>query len=111
MLRLKKTQEKKEEVPSVAPSPTETIENNSASEPMQVDGNSTGSAEATVSTEEEGNGGISLLGIGGKQVKGGAVKKGKKRTPGELRIQKGTVNNFRVESISCIYWSFSLNFR
>ena len=40
--------------------------------------------------EEEGAGGLSLLGIGGKQIKSGAKKAGKKRTPGEIRIQKGT---------------------
>ncbi len=35
-------------------------------------------------------GGLSLLGIGGKQIRTGAAKKaGKKRTPGEIRIQKG----------------------
>ncbi len=35
-------------------------------------------------------GGLSLLGIGGKQIKAGTAKKaGKKRTPGEIRIQKG----------------------
>ena len=39
--------------------------------------------------EEEGAGGLSLLGIGGKQIKSGAKKAGKKRTPGEIRIQKG----------------------
>lgn len=38
---------------------------------------------------EEGQAGLSLLGIGGKQIKAGAKKTGKKRTPGEIRIQKG----------------------
>lgn len=37
------------------------------------------------------NASLSVLGIGGKQLKNGAVKKIgiKKRTPGEIRIQKG----------------------
>lgn len=43
--------------------------------------------------EQESNGqegGLSVLGIGGKQIRTGAAKKvGKKRTPGEIRIQKG----------------------
>ncbi len=39
--------------------------------------------------KEEDAGGLSLLGIGGKQIKSGAKKAGKKRTPGEIRIQKG----------------------
>jgi len=56
-----------------------------------------GTAQATASTtpgstemevEEPQEGGLSLLGIGGKQIKGGAKKVGKKRTPGEIRIQK-----------------------
>lgn len=35
-------------------------------------------------------GGLSVLGIGGKQIRSaGAKKVGKKRTPGEIRIQKG----------------------
>ncbi len=35
-------------------------------------------------------GGLSLLGIGGKQIRAATGKKvGKKRTPGEIRIQKG----------------------
>lgn len=45
---------------------------------------------AVESSQEEEEGGLSLLGIGGKQIKTGNVKKtGKKRTPGEIRIQKG----------------------
>ena len=34
---------------------------------------------------------ITLLGIGGKQVTSGSKKMTKKRTPGELRIQKGLI--------------------
>jgi hypothetical protein len=43
---------------------------------------------------EEGQAGLSLLGIGGKQIKAGAKKTGKKRTPGEIRIQKGKYTLF-----------------
>ena len=43
--------------------------------------------EQTEDCKEEG--GLSLLGIGGKQIKGGVKKAGKKRNPGEIRIQKG----------------------
>lgn len=47
----------------------------------------------TLKTETEDGGGatLSVLGIGGKQLKTGAAKKAgtKKRTPGEIRIQKG----------------------
>ena len=55
-------------------------------------------AEPVVDTNEvvnpEGNDekettGVSLLGIGGKQIKGNVKKGTKKRTPGEIRIQKG----------------------
>lgn len=45
-----------------------------------------GSEELTEDCKEEG--GLSLLGIGGKQIKGGVKKAGKKRNPGEIRIQK-----------------------
>ena len=50
---------------------------------------------STKETEEEGkesgNGAVSVLGIGGKRIQGNAAKKPtKKRTPGEIRIQKGT---------------------
>jgi len=37
---------------------------------------------------QEGEPGLSLLGIGGKQIKTVAKKTGKRRTPGEIRIQK-----------------------
>lgn len=49
-------------------------------------------AEANGKCDESApqQGGLSLLGIGGKQIKTGTAKKaGKKRTPGEIRIQKG----------------------
>mmetsp|Transcript_25799 Transcript_25799/g.51722 ORF Transcript_25799/g.51722 Transcript_25799/m.51722 type:complete len:223 (+) Transcript_25799:35-703(+) len=54
----------------------------SANSPVNVD------VSAAEPKEEEGAGGLSLLGIGGKQIKAGAKKAGKKRTPGEIRIQK-----------------------
>lgn len=76
MIRMQKKPEAKKEV---------TVESDTAMKtdsPVNVDM----SAEPK---EEEQPGGLSLLGIGGKQIKGGAKKAGKKRTPGEIRIQKG----------------------
>lgn len=49
-------------------------------------------AEITSNGDEGSNGGgLKLLGIGGKGARTGTVTKvaGKKRTPGEIRIQKG----------------------
>ena len=54
--------------------------------------------------EEEGAGGLSLLGIGGKQIKSGAKKAGKKRTPGEIRIQKGTRRE-KIRHVSLVVFS------
>jgi hypothetical protein len=79
MLRLKK--KKEAEVAAaleVAPE--------AASSAMDVDATPTGAPEA-----EATGGGLSLMGgIGGKKVTKGAADAGKKRrTPGEIRIQKG----------------------
>jgi hypothetical protein len=61
--------------------------------------------------EEPKSGKVSLLGIGGKkQTKNGDDKKGgKKRTPGEIRIQKGKFTyscliNFVVEDFYCVHY-------
>ncbi len=61
---------------------------------MEVEGKSEGTnvTETTTTTEEntEGTGAVSVLGIGGRKIQGNAAKKpSKKRTPGEIRIQKG----------------------
>jgi len=60
---------------------------------MEVEGKSEGTnvTETTTTTEEttEGTGAVSVLGIGGRKIQGNAAKKpSKKRTPGEIRIQK-----------------------
>ena len=52
--------------------------------------------------KEEGGGGLSLLGIGGKQIKSGAKKTGKKRTPGEIRIQKGWHDDLYFDNIIAV---------
>lgn len=46
-----------------------------------------------VTESNGGSGGLKLLGIGGKGAQSGNVVKaaGKKRTPGEIRIQKGSI--------------------
>lgn len=47
---------------------------------------------------------ISILGIGGiKQKEKGSNGKGKKRTPGEIRIQKGML--FTLEFFSLVYFT------
>lgn len=53
-----------------------------------------GASETNTADDGEGvtsNGGLKLLGIGGKGARSGTGGKagGKKRTPGEIRIQKG----------------------
>ena len=48
--------------------------------------------ESTETDKKEEEAGLSLLGIGGKQIRAGSAKKaGKKRTPGEIRIQNGII--------------------
>ena len=48
--------------------------------------------QASTEGNEKGTEKVSLLGIGGKKTKNGELGKtgAKKRTPGEIRIQKGT---------------------
>lgn len=77
MIRMKKPEAKKEVV---------AVESDSA---MKTDSPVNVDMSAEPKEDEEQPGGLSLLGIGGKQIKGGAKKAGKKRTPGEIRIQKG----------------------
>ena len=45
-----------------------------------------------ITESNSGSGGLKLLGIGGKGAQSGNIVKaaGKKRTPGEIRIQKGS---------------------
>mmetsp|Transcript_24889 Transcript_24889/g.41475 ORF Transcript_24889/g.41475 Transcript_24889/m.41475 type:complete len:228 (-) Transcript_24889:470-1153(-) len=77
--------QKKKAAAAAQPAPSEAA--------VEGDAKSSGeSGESAVETSaedgKEGDTGLSLLGIGGKQIKSGAGKKGKKRTPGEIRIQK-----------------------
>jgi hypothetical protein len=80
MIRMQKKPEVKKEKSS-----EDGTANGSTNSPVNVD------VTAAEPKEEEGSGGLSLLGIGGKQIKAGAKKAGKKRTPGEIRIQKGAL--------------------
>jgi hypothetical protein len=59
------------------------------SDPMEVT-KSEGDNTNTESHEAGEAGAVSVLGIGGKRIQGNTAKKPtKKRTPGEIRIQKG----------------------
>lgn len=78
MLRLKKTQPAPSAQPDAtsAPSPTTT-------EPAS-------SPQGTAPAEGNGSQGLSLLGIGGVSLASDPnSRRGRKRTPGEIRIQKG----------------------
>lgn len=77
MLRLKE----KKAAPVEEPAPATT---DAAPAPAEAkDGGETAAASAS--------GTISLLGVGGTALRSGEEKRGgKKRTPGEIRIQKGT---------------------
>jgi ubiquitin-conjugating enzyme E2 M len=62
-----------------------------------------GGTEADEATEASGTGKLKLLGIGGVDARAGANGKktgGKKRTPGEIRIQKGPLRTTRLD-IEC----------
>jgi hypothetical protein len=82
MLRLNK---KKEE----AKQQQEAKAEEKGEEPMEVEGKSGDNSEQAEGEE----GAVSVLGIGGKRIQGNAAKKPtKKRTPGEIRIQKGEIS-------------------
>jgi hypothetical protein len=101
MIRLqKKTEQAKKEQEA-----KDSVVASTDSAPMVVDGEAAAVAtdSAADSKEETEAGGLSLLGIGGKQIKGGAKKATKKRTPGEIRIQKGKfILLFEVQSLQWI---------
>ena len=71
-----------------------------------------GGTEADETTETPGAGKLKLLGIGGIDARAGANGKkagGKKRTPGEIRIQKGSLRtssrlDMGCPSFCCINW-------
>jgi hypothetical protein len=78
MLRLKK--------PTSVPTPTPVVETPAAESPSGATPEVTGCADAQIG--ESGEPKVSLIGgIGGMKV--GVQKKGKRRTPGEIRVQKG----------------------
>jgi hypothetical protein len=91
MIRLK--QKKAEEEKKAA-------DEKSAADVSHSQGSSASSSSTTDAKDEtgdivnesnSGSGGLKLLGIGGRGARSGNVVKsaGKKRTPGEIRIQKG----------------------
>lgn len=91
MIRIKKAAEaKKEAAEQVAAKPSATTEVSAA---MEVSNEENAAPAAAEGKESEQT--ISLLGIGGKQIKVGEKKTGKKKTPGEIRIQKGNFSNYR----------------
>lgn len=82
MIRMQKKAAAKAETSADAPASKESASDSPSTTPA-VD-------ESTGSESKEGEQKVSLLGIGGKAIGGGAAKAaGKKRTPGEIRIQKG----------------------
>lgn len=77
MLRLKKTQ------PAPVEPPSEAISPSSSSSPSP-------SGTSTSPETTEAAPGLSLLGIGGVSLStDSTTRRGRKRTPGEIRIQKG----------------------
>ena len=91
MLALKKKREAEAKAKAEAEAAAAVSAPSSEPAPMAVDSTTT-----TASNK------VSLLGIGGKKKKteDGAAKNGtKKRTPGEIRIQKG---EFYIDAVFCI---------
>lgn len=92
MLRLKKANAEK--AAAAAASSETVLAAESKMEVSDAGGDMASSAKGSANEMEEddnGGGGLKLLGIGGKAVRGAsgpAKKKGKTRTPGEIRIQK-----------------------
>lgn len=86
MLALKKKREAEAKAKAEAEAAAAVQEPSSA--PMEVDASTSSSSSSTNNSSKK----VSLLGIGGKKKKsddGGAKNGTKKRTPGEIRIQKG----------------------
>jgi hypothetical protein len=96
MMRLNK---KKEEAKAAAEAKTASSEGGSDSAMDIVKSEGGGSNEQ----QQSDNGAVSVLGIGGKRITGATAKKPtKKRTPGEIRIQKGFRVIFRFSSFTLI---------
>ena len=86
MLALKKKREAEAKAKAEAEAAAAVQEPSSA--PMEVDASTSSSSSDNNNSSKK----VSLLGIGGKKKKsddGGAKNGTKKRTPGEIRIQKG----------------------
>ena len=91
----KAAEEKKAEIEATAAPAGTTAPSSSAPDSKPTNGDSAADAGA-------GGGGLKLLGIGGKGARSGTVTKsaGKKRTPGEIRIQKGLFVELLILSLS-----------
>lgn len=87
-LRKKQAEKAKEEKMEVDAS------NNDSATPTSTGEANEATGESSEATEE--NGQVSLLGIGGKQIKGTVKRAAKKKTPGEIRIQKGIYNFINI---------------
>jgi hypothetical protein len=66
------------------------------------------SANEAADEKSDESSGVKLIGIGGKASRADGAKKSKKRTPGEIRIQKGAIYVHRM--LSCLsylsYYTF-----
>lgn len=69
---------------------TAPVAESAAAPASSSDAPSTGDASAAGAGAASAGGSISLLGVGGAAIKSGEERRGgRKRTPGEIRIQKG----------------------
>lgn len=86
MLRLKKAEDKKAAPPAASEAAAASSSADGAADAK------TGNAPADAKSTAEGEPAtVSLFGVGGVALKAGEEKRGgKRRTPGEIRIQKGT---------------------
>lgn len=99
MLRLKK-EKPAEPAPAAVAAPVATSTEMDVSPPAEASADA-GSAEAAAVAESgaaaPAGGSISLLGVGGQQIRAGEERRGgKKMTPGELRIRKGSLYVFMM---------------
>mgnify|MGYP003386107525 CR=1 FL=1 len=94
MLRMKKAKAEAAALAAATTTPMETDSNDKTIFTKAEEGAQSGGA---------GSGGLKLLGVGGKSGTGTGDKKsvGKKRTPGEIRIQKG--NDIKFIDLLIIY--------
>jgi len=110
-LKQKKAEEEKKAVAEAEKQQTEE-KGASLSETSGISDSNTTTATTTAAGESgvnssSGGGGLKLLGIGGKSTRtngeGTGKTTGKKKTPGEIRIQKGMyIYIFTIRSYFCI---------